>query len=143
MSVIRYEQERSFKDAQKAFDYMLGAEHKTIFFYDSDRKRLQKIAEEFFELVHNHNSKITDINKQLITTNGYPFDDIDGCLAVHCLEIGVHNVEDTLGCVALFSGYNKNVLVDTEQAKVADLPIGVPGVKAMTSIAMLGSMLYN
>lgn len=42
-----------------------------------------------------------------------------------------------------FSGYNKNVLVDTEQAKVADLPIGVPGIKAMTSIAMLGSMLYN
>lgn len=141
MGVIKCERARSFQDAKKAFEYALSAKYKTVFLYDSKQERLAKITNEFFNLVKEHNTRIKRLDDQLLPTNGYHFNDIDGCLAVHCVEISLSTVGESKGCVALFTGYNSSVLVDTNTEKVSDAGIGVPSRKAMASIAMLGYLM--
>lgn len=141
--VLKTEHSRSFKEAQPAFEYLMGAKYKTVFLYNSQLKKLRVEVDRLFDLIREHNGTISNMDDQFIATNGYYFDDIDGCLAVKCCEISIDRVADSLGTVALITGFNKSVLVDTTAKKADDVPIGVPGKKAMTSFAMLGYLMHN
>ena len=142
MGVLKDSRERSFQKAKDALEYIYNTEYQHIFLYDSNRERLSKEIHEFYMGIKERNREIGDINKQMVATNPYFWDDIDGCLAVRCAEIGISPVEETLGTIALFTGFNKNVLVikDEEEGATAN-KIGIPGMKAFTSLAMLGCMI--
>ena len=142
MGVLKDDRERSFKKAKDALEYIYNTEYQHIFLYDSNRERLSKEIHEFYMGVKERNREIGDINKQMVATNPYFWDDIEGCLAVRCAEIGISPVEETLGTIALFTGFNKDVLVikDEEEGTTAN-KIGMPGMKALTSLALLGSMI--
>lgn len=139
--VLKTERSRSFKEAQPAFEYLMGAKYKTVFIYNSRTKELVEEVNRLFDLIRHHNASISNMDDQYVATNGYYFDDIDGCLAVKCCEISIDRVADSLGTVALLTGFNRSVLVDTSTKKAEDVPIGVPGKKAMTSFAMLGYLM--
>ena len=59
-----------------------------------------------------------------------------GCLGVQVYSISFGTYEKNHNCVALFTGYNSSVLdTSAENAQI------VPSIKALTSLAMLGSMI--
>ena len=142
MGVLKDSRERSFQKAKDALEYVYNTEYQHIFLYDSNRERLSKEIHEFYMGIKERNREIGDINKQMVATNPYFWDDIDGCLAVRCAEIGISPVEETLGTIALFTGFNKDVLVyNTESDSDTADKIGAPGAKAMASLALLGSLI--
>lgn len=127
--------------AADAFSILNNSKYHRVILYDHSPKQLIESVRRVYELIKRQNSTIPNINNQFVPTNPYYFDDIDGCTPVRCAEISMDMVENTLGTIALFTGYNESVLVDTPDNKAEDVPIGIPGKKAMASLALLGSMV--
>lgn len=140
MGTLDYSKDRAFKDAESAFQYLMQAQYKTVFLYNSVSKTLTSEIQKLYSLIREENSKVADMDNQWVATNPYYWDDIDGCLAVRCAEISISTVADTVGKIALFTGYNKSVLVQhSDEPSNAD-KVGVPGMKALSSLALLGYM---
>lgn len=86
--------------------------------------------------IREENTKISDVNQQTLPTKPYYWTDIDGCLSVRCCEIDVGTYTDNKGHIALFRGWNYDVL-HAESIQTA------PDARAIAAIAMLGNTLIN
>ena len=126
----------AFKDSGTAVSYLFhsGELKKTsIILYSSNSKELSREIEKFYSAIQRYNSEVDNPNEQILPTNPYFWDDIDGCLYVRCAEIGVDTVSNNAGTIALFTGYNTRVI-----AKEFDrVPVNN---KAMASLALLGRL---
>lgn len=121
------------KTADEAVDLMFNQGKKTVILYNSCSKTLSVEIRKFYGAIKHHNSKIDDINQQILPTNPYYWNDIDGCLAVECAEISGGTFADNAGNIAMFSGWNYGVLTDISARK----PVSE---KAQQSLAMFGWM---
>lgn len=126
----------AFKDSDTAVSYLFhnGELKKTsIILYSSNSTKLSREIEELYSAIQKYNSEVDNPNEQILPTNPYFWDDIDGCLYVRCAEIGIDTVSNSAGTVALFTGYNTRVI-----AKEFDrVPVNA---KAMISLALLGRL---
>lgn len=126
----------AFKDSDTAVSYLFhnGELKKTsIILYSSNSTKLSREIEELYSAIQKYNSEVDNPNEQILPTNPYFWDDIDGCLYVRCAEIGIDTVSNNAGTVALFTGYNTRVI-----AKEFDrVPVNA---KAMISLALLGRL---
>jgi len=104
--------------------------------YSTSEKELRNIVKGVYEGIKKKNAEIEDINQQMLPTCGYYFRGIHGCLGVYCCEISMGTFEKNASCIAMFTGWNYNVLTDP----TAREPISA---KAMTSLAMLGYLATN
>ena len=102
-----------------------------VILYASTDKKLSELIRGVNAEIKKRNTEIEDINKQMLPTYPYHWDDIDGCLHVKCAEISMDEFEHNAGCIALFTGYNYSVLTNPDERRA-------PSQKAMTSLAMLG-----
>lgn len=128
---ISWMKDRAAKTADEAIKLMFEQGHKTVFLYNSCGKTLSTEISKFYAEIRRRNSIIEDINQQILPTNPYYWNDIDGCLAVQCAEISGGTFEENADKLAMFSGWNHQVLSDVTARKA-------PSTKAMTSLAMLG-----
>lgn len=132
MSTLDWCQDVACKTAEEAIEKLYSGTH-SIILYHSNTKVLDQEIEKVYAEIKSRNSKIEDIDQQMLPTNPYYWADIDGCLAVTCAEIGMNTFEVNAECLPLFTGYNYSVISDPEARK----PLSS---KAMASMAMLGAM---
>ena len=121
------------KTAEEAIEKLYGDTHSVIL-YHSNEKILEQEISKLFKEIKARNAQIEDIEEQMLPTNSYRWDDIDGCLAVKCAEISMRTFKENSGCLALFTGFNYSVLSKPDERR----PLSP---KAMSSLAMLGSMV--
>ena len=119
------------KTAEEAIDLMFNQGKETVILYSCSAKRLDAEISKLYEEIRRRNADIDDINQQILPTNPYYWRDIDGCLAVECAEISGGTFAKNAESIAMFSGWNYNVLTDVKARKA-------PSEKAMNSLAMLG-----
>ena len=131
MSTLEWIRNVSTTTAEEAIKLMFEQNQRSIVLYSSSSKTLSAEIRKFYDAIKHHNAGIEDINLQVLPTNPYYWNDIDGCLAVECAEITGGRFEDNADKLAMFSGWNYSVLSDPSARK----PIST---KAMNSLAMLG-----
>lgn len=131
MSTLEWIRNISVKTAEEAIKLMFEQNQRSVVLYNSNGKTLSAEIRKFYDAIKRHNAGIEDINLQILPTNPYYWNDIDGCLAVECAEITGGRFEDNADKLAMFSGWNYSVLSD-QSARKALSP------KALNSLAMLG-----
>ena len=136
MGTLGWCKDRIAKTAEDAVRMVLEENQQTVFFAEYSSKTLAKKINDFFAAIKKHNEAIDDINQQLLPTNPYHWDAIDGCLPVKCAEISVNTYANNAGNLALFSGWNYSVLSEPSARE----PISM---KALSSLAMLGYLTNN
>ena len=75
MGTLDYSKDRAFKDAESAFQYLMQAEYKTVFLYNSVSKTLTSEIQKLYSLIREENSKIADMDNQWVATNPYYWDE--------------------------------------------------------------------
>jgi hypothetical protein len=121
-------------NADEAFNKVVSGDgRKTVILYRSfqNEKELHNEIKKLYQKIKEYNRNVDSVEKQLIPTNPYFWDDIDGCLGVRCAEIDIGTVENCDGKIALFAGWNKSVLFKDTELRVSS--------KAMASLALFGS----
>ena len=121
-------------NADEAFSKAVsGNGRETVILYRSfqNEKELHNEIEKLYQKIKEYNRNVDSVEEQLLPTNPYFWDDIDGCLGVRCAEIDIDTVENCDGKLALFTGWNKSVLFKDIELHVSS--------KAMASLALLGS----
>lgn len=94
---------------EKAFDMLINKGERSIGMYSSRNEVLRAKMIKLAKLVREHNKSISSVDEQYIITEGYYWDDIDGCLHVKCAEITAGKVKDLNGTIS-FSGWDRSVL---------------------------------
>lgn len=133
MSTLSWCKDVAFKNADKAIEKLYSGT-RSIVLYHSNIRKLEQEIEKLYDEIKSRNSKIDDIEQQMLPTNPYYWADIDGCLAVTCAEIGMNTFKVNAESMALFTGYNYSVITDPDARK----PLSS---KAMASMAMIGAMV--
>ena len=131
MSTLEWIRNISVTTAEEAIKLMFEQNKRSIVLYNSSSKKLSEEIRKFYDAIKYHNASIENRNLQILPTNPYYWNDIDGCLAVECAEIIGGRFEDNADKLAMFSGWNYSVLSDPSARK----PLSP---KAMNSLAMLG-----
>lgn len=124
--------------ADEAFSKVVSGDgRETVILYRSfqNEKELHSEIEKLYQKIKEYNRNVDSVEKQLLPTNPYFWDDIDGCLGVRCAEINIDTVENCDGKLALFTGWNKSVLFKDTELHVSS--------KAMASLALLGSLAHS
>ena len=125
-----------FKNPEDAILYMKETDFENeVSVYDVDSNTAYAKTRKIYEAIRDYN-KGRPLNKQILPTNPFECRGILGCLGVTVYSIGLGTYEDNHGCVALFTGYNSNVLDDTTE----NIDIR-PSMKALTSLAMMAEMM--
>lgn len=123
-----------FKNPEDAITYMKASGfQKEVSVYDINTKKAYHKMREIYKVIkeYNLNKPLAD---QILPTNPFSYRGIVGCLGVQAYSICLGTYAKNHECVALFTGYNQDVLdTSTEMAHVS------PGLKAMSSLAMLSS----
>lgn len=93
-----------FEELKNKYDYIW------VELSDYNEKKLEEKIREFRNKIIEENKTISDINEQIIITCPYPYHKIVGCLHHYAVEISGHKVKDAKGKLALFTGWDVNVL---------------------------------
>lgn len=105
--------------------------YRSVVIYSSNKKTLQKMIREIYSEIKERNKTIPNVNNQLLPTEPYYWDDIDGCLAVTCAEISADTFENAADKLYLFSQPRYDLLTNPNARKpLCD--------KALNTLAMLG-----
>lgn len=128
----------AFQNADEAINYLYdeNTKYRTVILYasKSNDKKLKQEIKKVYDEIKRRNAEISDVNQQMLPTSPYYWDDIDGCLAVTCVEISMDTFEKSAGCLFLFTSPRYDCLTKSDERK----PLSS---KAMTSLAILGSMI--
>lgn len=128
--------ESIFNNVEDAIKYIQDTNfEQEVSVYDTDTEKAYKKTRKIYEVVKEYN-KGKPLNDQILPSNPFGFRGILGCLGVQVYSISFGTYKKNHECVALFTGYNSSVLdTSTENAQI------VPSIKALTSLAILGSMI--
>lgn len=135
---IYEEEEGIFEQLDDAIKYMKESNfEKEVSVYAIDSNKAYKKALEIFKVIKEYN-KGKPLDDQILPSNPFGYRGILGCLGVQVYSITLGKYKDNRECIALFTGYNDRVLdTSVEKAHI------VPGVKAMSSLALMGSMMHG
>lgn len=126
-----------FKEPEEAIKYMHTTNfEKEVSIYDISSKDAYKKALQIYNAIKAYN-KGKKLDDQILPSNPFGFRGILGCLGVQVYSITLGTYKRNRECIALFTGYNKSVLDDSTEK-----PNITPGIKAIASLAMLGSMMH-
>lgn len=130
-------EEDVFDKVEDAIKYMKESNfEKEVSIYAVDSNKAYKKALEIFKVIKEYN-KGKPLEDQILPSNPFGFRGILGCLGVQVYSITLGKYKNNCECIALFTGYNERVLdTSVEKAHI------VPGVKAMSSLALIGSMMH-
>lgn len=129
-------EEGMFDKLDDAIKYMKESNfEKEVSIYAVDSNKAYKKALEIFKVIKEYN-KGKPLEDQILPSYPFGFRGILGCLGVQVYSITLGKYKNNCECIALFTGYNDRVL-DTSVEKACI----VPGVKAMSSLALIGSMM--
>jgi len=130
-------EEGMFDKVEDAIKYMKESNfEKEVSIYAADSNKAYKKALEIFKVIKEYN-KGKPLEDQILPSNPFGFRGILGCLGVQVYSITLGKYKNNCECIALFTGYNERVLdTSVEKAHI------VPGVKAMSSLALIGSMMH-
>lgn len=129
-------EENVFKNPEDAIKYMYETNFEySMMLYDIDSKDAYKKTKKIYEAIKEYN-KGKPLKSQILPSNPYGCRGIIGCLGVHVYEILLGTYARNHESIVLFSGWNDSVL-DTS----VEQPCIRPGMKALTSLAMMGSMV--
>lgn len=133
-----YESENGvFKNIEDAVKYIKETNfEKEVSLYDIDTDKAYNKAKEIYKVIKEYN-KDKPLNEQILPTNPFGYRGILGCLGVQAYSISFGTYESNHDKIALFTGYNQNVL-DTSKEKSNVMP----GMKALSSLSLLASMLH-
>lgn len=98
------------KTSDEAIQLLYSGQHRSVIMYSSNSKTLSKALREVYEVIRERNQSVPDVGQQMLPTEPYYWDDIDGCLAVRCAEISVDTVSASEGYLFLFSKPMHNCL---------------------------------
>lgn len=125
-----------FKWPEDAIKYMYATNfEKEVSVYDICSADAYKKTEEIYKVIKAYN-KGKRMEEQILPSLPFGFRGILGCLGVQVYSITLGTYKDNHECIALFTGYNKSVLDDSKE-----MPHVVPGLKAVSSLALLGSLM--
>lgn len=135
---IYEEEEGIFEQLDDAIKYMKESNfEKEVSVYAIDSNKAYKKALEILKVIKEYN-KGKPLDDQILPSNPFGYRGILGCLGVQVYSITLGKYKDNRECIALFTGYNDRVLdTSVEKAHI------VPGVKAMSSLALMGSMMHK
>lgn len=133
-----YDEDHVFKNTDDAIKYM----HETNFEYEvavydiNDDKAYEK-TKKIYAVIREYN-KGKELNKQILPSYPFTYRGIVGCLGVRCCSISLGTYERNRECISLFTGGWNDSVLDTsiEKSNIR------PGVKAMTSMALMTGMSY-
>ena len=135
---IYADEEGMFKDPDKAIEYMYATNfEKEISVYDISSGDAYKKTQRIYEEIKAYN-KGKRLDDQILPSYPFGFRGILGCLGVQVYSITLGTYKRNHELIALFTGYNKSVLDDSMER-----PHVAPGLKAMSSMALLGSMMHS
>lgn len=128
--------ESIFNNVKDAIKYIQDTNfEKEISLYDINSEKAYNKTRKIYEVVKEYN-KDKHLKDQILPSNPFGFRGILGCLGVQVYSISFGTYEKNHNRVALFTGYNSSVLdTSVENAQI------VPSIKALTSLAILGSMI--
>ncbi len=128
-------QDGVFKNTEDAIKYMMENNFENeISVYDINSDIAYKKTSEIYAAIKEYN-KGKSLDEQILPSNPFGFRGIVGCLGVKVYSITLGTYKRNHECIALFSGYNDCVLdTSAEKARI------VPGLKSMSSLAMIGAM---
>lgn len=129
-------EEGMFDKLDDAIKYMKESNfEKEVSIYAVDSNKAYKKALEIFKVIKEYN-KGKPLEDQILPSNPFGFRGILGCLGVQVYSITLGKYKNNCECIALFTGYNERVLdTSVEKAHI------VPGLKAISSLALIGSMM--
>lgn len=130
-------EEGMFDKVEDAIKYMKESNfEKEVSIYAADSNKAYKKALKIFKVIKEYN-KGKPLEDQILPSNLFGFRGILGCLGVQVYSITLGKYKNNCECIALFTGYNDRVLdTSVEKAHI------VLGVKAMSSLALIGSMMH-
>ena len=131
-------EEGIFDKLDDAIKYMKDSNfEKEVSVYAIDSNKAYQKALEIFKVIKEYN-KGQPLDDQILPSNPFGFRGILGCLGVQVYSITLGKYKNNRECIALFTGYNDRVLdTSVEKAHI------VPGMKAMSSLALMGSMMRH
>jgi len=108
---LKYEGGVVARDSQEAVEMLYSKEYKHVVLYSSQREKLVQMCEEVYKEVRKRNSQIQDKSQQMLPTEPYFWDDINGCLAVKCAEISINVFSEASKRLYVFTRPRYNCLV--------------------------------
>ena len=124
-----------FENVNDAINYIKETNFENeVSVYDTDSDKAYKKTREIYKAIKEYN-KGKSLNSQILPSNPFHYRGILGCLGVNVYSISLGTYEENHECIALFTGYNESVL-DTS----SDIPNIRPGLKALSSLALIGGM---
>lgn len=128
----------TFKNPDDAIKYAIETNFENeVSVYDINSDKAYEKTRKIYEAVKEYN-KGKPLDDQILPGNPFGCRGILGCLGVQVYTVGLGTYKSNHECIALFTGYNDSVLdTSIENANVR------PGLKAMSSLAMLGAMMYR
>ena len=126
----------TFKNPEDAIKYAIETNFENdVSVYDINSDKAYEKTHKIYSAIKEYN-KSKPLDEQILPGNPFGFRGILGCLGVQVYSVGLGTYKRNHECIALFTGYNQSVLdTSTETASVR------PGLKASSSMAMLGSMI--
>lgn len=127
-----------FENVDDAINYIKETNFRNeISVYDTNDDKAYKKTKEIYKAIKEYN-KGKPLNSQILPGNPFHFRGILGCLGVNVYTITLGTYEKNHNCIAFFTGYNDTVL-DTS----VELPNIIPGLKALSSLALIGKICKN
>lgn len=134
LKMLRYSSHSCIADTVEVAINNLYGEGRRAVLFSSQPNKLRKMCDEIYKEITKRNKDIPNVEDQMLPTFPYWWDDIDGCLAVKCVEISMDVFAKSAECFHVFTQPNYSVLTDP----TARRPLSF---KAFTSLAMMGHML--
>lgn len=135
MGTLKYLDDNTIaKTSEEAIEKLISGEYRSIVVFSSDRKKLSNIISEIYKGISEHNKMIPDVKEQILPTDPYYWDDIDGCLGVKCAEIAAGLYKNMAGGLFIFAQPRYSCLTNPSARE----PLSS---KAVATLAMLGSIV--
>lgn len=130
--------EGTFKNPEDAIKYATETNfEKEVSVYDINSYKAYEKTKKIYEAIKEYN-KGKKLDDQILPGNPFGFRGILGCLGVQVYTVTLGTYKENHECIALFRGFNDCVLdTSAEKSNIR------PGLKAMSSLALLGSMCRN
>lgn len=127
-----------FDNVEDAIKFMQNTNFvREVSVYDINTEKAYNKAMQILEFVREYN-KGKPLNDQILPTSPFAYRGIVGCLGVQAYSIGLGTYENNKNLLVMFGRYMPEILDTSEET-----PDIHPGPKALTTLAMLGSMLSN
>ena len=127
-----------FEKMDDAIKYMKESNfEKEVSVYAIDSNKAYKKTQQIYEVIKEYN-KGKPLDDQILPSNPVGYRGILGCLGVQVYVISLGTYKRNRELISLFSGWNKSVLdTSKEEAHI------ILGLKAMSSLALMGSMMHG